>query len=183
MSTNELHDDNITHVGLNGMKIDPSIELPIYRQDEDFKDSLLANLYSTVELLKKELEQKNATIDKLLLHADKLCLHFVGTPKIVETTPSIISEDASRNREYINTQERDLTAITQGNTLNTDDDIDFKIHNKKHHSKNQNIITPSQNIFNKILLKNRFDGLPFNDALTKDVIDDENNSLDTNVMG
>ena len=43
MSTNELHDDNITHVGLNGMKIDPSSELLIYRQGEDIKDSLLAN--------------------------------------------------------------------------------------------------------------------------------------------
>ena len=104
MSTNELHDDN----GLNEMTIDPSSELFIYIQDEDFKDSLLANLYSTVELLKKELEQKNATINKLLLHADNLCLHFVDTPscadkKIVETTPSIMPEDAATNSEYINT--------------------------------------------------------------------------------
>ena len=34
--------------------------------NEDFKDQLLANLYSTVEFLKKELEEKNYVIRSLL---------------------------------------------------------------------------------------------------------------------
>ena len=58
MSTNELQDEDIIPVNLIGMNIDPSSELYIHRPDEDFKDSLLANLYSTVEFLKKELEEK-----------------------------------------------------------------------------------------------------------------------------
>ena len=74
MSSTESREENIIRVDLNGMKVDPSTELPIFRPDEDFKTSLLANLYSTVEFLKNELQEKNSIINKLLLHAENLCL-------------------------------------------------------------------------------------------------------------
>ena len=72
MSTSELRGEDIISVNLNGMHIDPSSELPIHIPDENFKDCLLANLYSTVEFLKKELEEKKDTIKNLLLHAENL---------------------------------------------------------------------------------------------------------------
>ena len=57
---------NVRNVSLN---IFDELELEIVKE-ENFKDSLLANLYSTVEFLKVELGEKNKMIDKLLTQLD-----------------------------------------------------------------------------------------------------------------
>ena len=55
MSSSDLKDESWTYVGLNGMLLNITNELPM---EESFKVNLLANLYSTVEFLKKDLEEK-----------------------------------------------------------------------------------------------------------------------------
>ena len=57
--TNSNDDDQI-YINMDGknVEINEDYEIPILDMDK-FKDSLLANLYSTIELLKKEMEEKN----------------------------------------------------------------------------------------------------------------------------
>ena len=51
-----------TYVGLHGKNIDLLNEIPIKEEvinvEESMKDNVSANLYATVELRKKELEEK-----------------------------------------------------------------------------------------------------------------------------
>ena len=56
--TNSNDDDQI-YINMDGknVEINEDYEIPILDMDK-FKDSLLANLYSTIELLKKEMEEK-----------------------------------------------------------------------------------------------------------------------------
>ena len=61
MSANDQQADELIYVGLNGMNIQPSNELPIYKIDEDFKDS------STVEFLRKEVGGKQYFLEIRLI--------------------------------------------------------------------------------------------------------------------
>ena len=66
-------DNERIYVNLNGREIgiDKFEKLDIIKEPpDDFKDNLLANLYSTVEFLKLELGEKNKIINKLLSQLD-----------------------------------------------------------------------------------------------------------------
>ena len=83
MSSSDLKDESLTYVGLNRMLLNITNELPM---EECFKDNLLANLYFTVEFLKKELEEKNYVI-KYLLTRNLCCCKIANNHvhEIVET--------------------------------------------------------------------------------------------------
>ena len=72
-NNNDKYDDNI-YIPSVGKFINQTQEIKIVTDDvlenDDFKNSLLANLYSTVEFLKKELEEKNYIIRNLLTRAE-----------------------------------------------------------------------------------------------------------------
>ena len=155
------------------MKIDPSSE--IFICNDDFKDNLLANLYSTVDYLKRELEEKNATINKLILHAENLCLRFstenYTEPKLVETSSKIHSKDILVCNIDKNTQEeRDFN----GDGRFYKDNVDFKIINKRN-STNQHSTNTNQGNFN-IPLQNKFNSLYVDNCVIVD--DDSNKSND-----
>ena len=90
------------YVTLAGMEVDIMDKIPKVSLDEDFKDSLLANLYSTVEFMKKELEEKNIVIKALLsLQSKNVCLcaesqsEFLTRSEIVETSRNNTLSDIS----------------------------------------------------------------------------------------
>ena len=62
-----IEEDELIHVD---MKMNISDDIPLILK-EDYKDSLLANLYSTVEFLKSEISEKNDVIKSLLSQLDK----------------------------------------------------------------------------------------------------------------
>ena len=75
---------------------------------DNYKDALLANLYSTVEMLKSEITEKNIIIDKLLtLIPSQKC-----TCRVVETSPT------KSNRSEINTADKN-SIISSQNLSNT----------------------------------------------------------------
>ena len=53
------------YIGDEGKRVDVDKQMPIY-VEADYKQALLANLYSTVEFLRKEIEEKNFLIRELL---------------------------------------------------------------------------------------------------------------------
>ena len=61
-----IEEDELIHVD---MKMNISGDIPVILND-DYKDSLLANLYSTVEFLKSEISEKNDVIRSLLSQLD-----------------------------------------------------------------------------------------------------------------
>ena len=66
MSADE-DEENLVYIDLAGQKINTSSDIPIDNEIISCEDSLLANLYSTVEFLKKQIEEKDFLIRTLLL--------------------------------------------------------------------------------------------------------------------
>lgn len=61
--------DELIYIGNDGREIHTTEEISLIEErtiPDNYKDSLLANLYSTVEILKNELEEKNFIIKTLL---------------------------------------------------------------------------------------------------------------------
>ena len=114
----------ISIISNSGKKItiDEDIEMVI---EENFKDTLMANLYSTVDFLKKELEEKNFIIKNLLSQLEKQFVNqqdFQAT-QLVRTRPSTSSvkpDDYNVVDEWksstINTQEGNHTHQSKNNS-------------------------------------------------------------------
>ena len=99
---------------ISGMDRTGSIDL--IRDDnpsmkKDFKDCLLANLYSTVEFLKKELEEKNFIIRQLLQSNDTTTAHIEKT--------SVFTDKSN----FSNSTTNDAYITLDNNTQNSDKDI------------------------------------------------------------
>ena len=65
----EADDDEHIYIDIDGRNINKRDEEKLQikcDREEHYKDHLLANLYSTVEFLRKELEEKNMVIRNLI---------------------------------------------------------------------------------------------------------------------
>ena len=184
MSSNELQENNITYIGLNGKNIDATTKMPIIIEKEDFKDSLLANLYSTVEFLKNEVKEKNDIIKILLSNTENICLPFKNTSdrnhqQVVETSSEstseviLVSNDINSQEGNLNNQDNHFYNITDNkcnNSLNEWNAVKYRKDN--HGNKRQSYKTKEVHI----PLNNRFEGCPVDEYLIED--DDNNNSRD-----
>ena len=82
METNEENDaDEIVFINLDGMKVNINKQLPMNLEitncEECFKDSLLTNLYKTVEFLKTQIEEKDFLIRTLLIKDGEYNYNFM----------------------------------------------------------------------------------------------------------
>ena len=138
MSINEFqHDVSITYVNLHGKNInlrnEISIEEEVIKVDESMKDSLLANLYATVEFLKNELEEKNYVIRTLLSWQTEENLPY-GEKKI-ETSPNVFLNftinNSSNNTSIIRSLPADIDIITDENTKRYEEVISMEDNNNE----------------------------------------------------
>ena len=136
---NENQDDaSPVYVTLTGMEVNIQDEIPKIRFEEDFKDSLLANLYSTVEFLKKELEEKNFIIKALLARENVVCLCSKNHSKFetrseIETSCSDKCDDISNSTTLSNSHESNLNSTitdncfeSKNNSVDSNDSLNNK---------------------------------------------------------
>ena len=150
------------------MMTNKDYEFPLLDMDK-YKDSLLGNLYSTIETLKKEMEEKNFIIRNLLQRRENVNKQHVSIESnSVETSPflninshqfkdnsnsSVIIAESNvaahdPNEEFIAPERNDIITIDPNPT-------GYTIVNKRHSIKSKH----SNNTNFDIPLKNRFDSL------------------------
>ena len=97
-----------------------------FNSNSDYKDALLASLYSQVEFLKQELEEKNLLIRTLIIKESEVYKYYAESTTDSETNSSSSSIHENINKTSIYTDAPMLSAnedIPDDNDL--DDEIDF----------------------------------------------------------